>query len=197
MPELRLCAKCRRQPGAASEAPPARYSSIRCRAAACWSSVGSDLQNPPSRSDRLWSFQRHDSLPKGLQQTASPCWKHRPQVPARSRASLPMQACHHPAAARGSRRIGSCVARCSLDKTRGVRLPSQPSTQCWLNRYSCAAASRSAMMNFVIFIIACMAFGCFNSSPMFFGTICQDRPNLSSSQPHSTSLPPSAVSACQ
>ena len=58
--------------------------------------------------------------------------------------------------------------------------------------YSFAAASRVAMSNFTIFIIAAIAFGCFRISPIFSGTICQHRPNLSVSQPQAMGLPPSS-----
>lgn len=59
-------------------------------------------------------------------------------------------------------------------------------------RYSFAAASSVAMSNFTIFIIAAIALGCFRISPIFSGTICQHRPNLSVSQPQAMGLPPSS-----
>ena len=58
--------------------------------------------------------------------------------------------------------------------------------------YSFAAASSVAMSNFTIFIIAAIALGCFRISPIFSGTICQHRPNLSVSQPQAIGLPPSS-----
>ena len=59
-------------------------------------------------------------------------------------------------------------------------------------RYSFAAASSAAMSNFTICIIAAIALGCFRISPIFSGTICQHRPNLSVSQPQAMGLPPSS-----
>ena len=56
---------------------------------------------------------------------------------------------------------------------------------------SSPARSSSAISNFFIFIMACIAFDVFRSSPMRAGVICQLRPNLSLSQPHATSAPPS------
>src|ERR1700730_16284104 len=58
-------------------------------------------------------------------------------------------------------------------------------------RYSFAVASSVAMSNFTIFIIAAIALGCFTISPIFSGTICTHRPNLSVSQPQAMGLPPS------
>ena len=63
--------------------------------------------------------------------------------------------------------------------------------------YCCAAASSFALSNFVICIIACMAFGCRRSSRMFSGTTCQHTPNLSLSQPQAISLPPPLVNTDQ
>src|SRR4051794_39280207 len=68
--------------------------------------------------------------------------------------------------------------------------PSKPFTAPRL--YSFAAASSVAMSNFTIFIIAAMALGWFTSSPIFSGTICQHKPNLSVSQLHAIGLPPSS-----
>ena len=62
-------------------------------------------------------------------------------------------------------------------------------------RYSFAAASSVATSNFTIFIIAAIALGCFRISPIFSGTICQHRPNLSVSQPQAMGLPPSSSSS--
>jgi hypothetical protein len=59
-------------------------------------------------------------------------------------------------------------------------------------RYSFAAASSVAMSNFTILIIAAIALECFRISPIFSGTICQHRPNLSVSQPQAMGLPPSS-----
>src|SRR6266851_7872317 len=59
-------------------------------------------------------------------------------------------------------------------------------------RYSFAAASSVAMSNFTIFIIAAIALGCLRISPIFSGTICQHRLNLSVSQPQAMGLPPSS-----
>ena len=59
-------------------------------------------------------------------------------------------------------------------------------------RYSFAAASSVAMSNFTIVIIAAIALECFRISPIFSGTICQHRPNLSVSQPQAMGLPPSS-----
>jgi SAM-dependent methyltransferase len=58
--------------------------------------------------------------------------------------------------------------------------------------YSFAAASRVAMSNFTMFIIAAIALGCFRISLIFSGTICQHRPNLSVSQPQAMGLPSSS-----
>ena len=53
------------------------------------------------------------------------------------------------------------------------------------------------MTSFFIPSIACTASGVDSSSDRFFGTICQLSPNLSLTQPHASSLPPSAVRASQ
>jgi len=47
-----------------------------------------------------------------------------------------------------------------------------------------AARSSSAMSSFFIRSMACIAFGCLMRSGRRAGTICQERPNLSLSQPH-------------
>jgi hypothetical protein len=60
-----------------------------------------------------------------------------------------------------------------------------------------AACSRSAITSFFIFIMASMALGCLRSSVIRAGTICQQRPNLSFSQPHWISVPPPARSLDQ
>src|SRR5438105_2529904 len=54
----------------------------------------------------------------------------------------------------------------------------------------------SAMSSFFILSIACITFPEFfapsaKSSPIIVGAICQERPNLSFSQPHGPSWPPS------
>ena len=50
--------------------------------------------------------------------------------------------------------------------------------------HSCVARSSSAMSSFFIFNMASMAFGCLTRSGRTAGKICQERPNLSFSQPH-------------
>ncbi len=83
-------------------------------------------------------------------------------------------------------------AHCNCARSRSDSLP--------LERFAlhpCAARSNSAMSSFFIFIIACMALECLTSSPMRRGTTCQLRPNLSVSNPHWISLPPSAVNLDQ
>ena len=53
-----------------------------------------------------------------------------------------------------------------------------------------AARSISAISILTMFIMACIALGCLISSIRRAGVICQDKPNLSISQPHWISLPP-------
>ena len=60
-----------------------------------------------------------------------------------------------------------------------------------LGAYELAARSSSAMSNFFMLIMACMALEFFSSSLMRVGVICQLRPNLSLSQPQRFSAPPS------
>src|SRR3954470_1719315 len=69
-------------------------------------------------------------------------------------------------------------------------------------QFPLAARSSSAMSSFTIFMSAPMTrLDCAASLPMSLGsasgTICHDRPYLSLSQPHCTSLPPPAVSLSQ
>ena len=56
--------------------------------------------------------------------------------------------------------------------------------------YDWAARSSVAMSSFFICIMACIALGCLISYIIRVGTICHDRPYLSLSQPHATSVPP-------
>jgi len=75
---------------------------------------------------------------------------------------------------------------------RTVGWESSPRSTRWgcFSPYEVAARSRAAMSSFIICIIASSALGCLRSSARFAGTICQQRPNLSRSQPQAISLPP-------
>jgi hypothetical protein len=55
----------------------------------------------------------------------------------------------------------------------------------------CPARSNTAMSSFFICIMACIALGCLINSAIRAGVTCQQRPNLSLSQPQAISLPPS------
>jgi hypothetical protein len=64
--------------------------------------------------------------------------------------------------------------------------------------YGWAAASSSGTMSkFILFIMARMAAGCLSNSVHCAGTICQQTPNLSLSQPQPSSLPSSTSLAQQ
>src|SRR5258708_2542796 len=105
-----------------------------------------------------------------------------------------------PRAARGSRLY--LPARAPTARPRPGPTPPRPLA--FLARHTPPNAACSfARSSFCIPIIACIARPDFALSlsesipPSCFGTICQDTPNLSTSQPHCTSLPPFSVSFAQ
>lgn len=53
------------------------------------------------------------------------------------------------------------------------------------------ARSNTSMSSFFICVMACIALGCLINSAIRAGVTCQQRPNLSLSQPQAISLPPS------
>ena len=90
---------------------------------------------------------------------------------------------------RPSARVRRCTCRDYAQPAEPARATREP-IRC-ICPYSFAAASSVAMSNLTMSIIAAIALGCFRISPIFSGTICQHRPNLSVSQPQAIGWPPS------